>query len=505
MELDLPRASITLPSGARLLHIDTKSLPGNICHVQVDIAAGDDYEEKSTEREAAHYIEHLIASLLRSDATTSIVDVKTHVEQMGIASNASTSAVRTSYFMNGLEQHLETMIQIQVGSVAQFLKYYNNPPRTPASDIERYPKEAAAVKRELEARFSNPSFMLYEALQAVLYPNHPRSISSAVDAKNVVTMTPDTVRDFFQRMYVASNMLIVVATRRPLDEVAGLLKKYTFSPAPRPRRPVFTGSFPTNTMIFVPTPAIASNIILVWPVEYTRFESRAEHAFTALSSILAGGFSSRLLDELRVEEGLVYSISADAQLDEEQQRMSTYVIETSVATENTVQVVNVILEIVGQLAKSGPTDTEMETFRQRVTASRERKKLVLLPSTYVNAYAEQDLFTKNIETIEESFDIALNLTREDVQEIARNVFAPPRRPPLVVYTGSATVARQLGMLVASSTALSSLPPARAPLRATLETILARTRAPVSSGTRTTYAGFSPQRGADTRTDQAAAP
>jgi predicted Zn-dependent peptidase len=438
--LDIEHRVLERADGMRLLHIRTRA-PGAIAHVQFDIETGDD-DERRAEREAAHLIEHLVASRLRSrSAPDATVEYKREAEARGIESNASTSAVRTSYYMTGPESELERMIELQLGAVIDFARFYD----ASGGVDERNGRERLAVERELEAKLDQGGYILYERLMAAAFDGHPRSVSQRVDAHNVLVMPPARVLDYYRRMYVPARTLITVASSRPTSDIVAALAPYTYdaenthAPVPHPTVPPVTfGRLGRRAVHFESSSARTSSLMLVWPLDgVRRFDEPARHEVSALTSMIAGGFSSRLLARLRTRDGLVYSVSAEPSLDEHSGRMSFFTCTTNVARGTEARVVRDIVEELAALgtAERAPTAAELETYRRRVRIAREHELLNREPAKYVDAYAEEALFRSHISHLDAEYAHALALTAEALRARAAEHFS--RSSPLLVLYASA--------------------------------------------------------------------
>jgi predicted Zn-dependent peptidase len=403
--LDAPRMIYDLEDGGpRVLIISTR-LPGAIAHVQVDVVVGDDNEGTEIDRkdrESAHFIEHLVASLLYSDSFPD-GNAKRLAEEKGVSSNAYTSDVRTSYYMSGLDSDLETMIDMQVGAIADFERYFD-------SDIakaEKYGGERLAVERELSKRVAKPEFRVYERLRSIIYAGHPRATSQRIDIEEIRKKQPDDVLRFFRQHYTPSNMLIVIASPRPRDEVKALLERRRGNvksiverftrrryPPPPDRVALRDNWIRRVDAVHVSLPdEQTTQLVMAWRLPVTRFDYDRARALRALDYLLVGGFSSRLLERLRIKDkGLVYSVSASAQLDERDAGFSVFYVETTCKASDARLVVRHVLEELRSMAKDGPTDDEMDKWRLLLTGERERLCLSRSPSRYVDSYSTFLLF-----------------------------------------------------------------------------------------------------------------
>lgn len=449
--LDVPVVLVKLPSGLRVLFIKTTKHV-HLAHVQVDVRTGDDDEGLSGSkfRETAHYLEHLVASMLYSRRFPN-GEAKAWVEQHGIDSNAFTSAVRTSHYMSGHASLLDAMIDVQVGAVADFLRpefYDEKLARGP-----RFEGEKQSVVRELLADIGDADYQMYEARNAAMFAGCPRAATQADDAKNVLRLTPDQVRDFFQRHYVAGNILITIAAPASVCDVQRLLGKiaaYEFIPTPAcglperpapPKLPDDDGNDGKDVRVIrVPVAAASTvHVNLVWRVRLAEYDAKRQRdvlALGALSSLLTGGFTSRLLNKLRVEDGMVYGVSAGRSLDERDAKYGLYIIETSVAAESLPRLLHETFDVLRGMSERGPTKEEMQKYLLNVETDMERRVANLSPGSWVSDYVNRVLFSETLRKNESHFRELLSLTSEDIQRVASEV-VPFFTGAVVVLIGAA--------------------------------------------------------------------
>jgi len=461
---------LTRKDGVRVCILQCGSL-SNICQVQVDVRVGDDAEgmERDGQRECAHYLEHLVASMLRSRKYPD-GEAKTWVEEHGIYSNAFTSAVRTSHFMNGHCSKLREMIDIQVGALADFLQHGPHEFFKELSSSKRYELEKMAVVRELSGKIDSPEYKMYEAANAALYEGHPRSVSQRFDAENVLDLSPDVVRKFFEDHYVAGNIMITIAGPSSVCATTGIMEaldKYEFSKsAPKPlvapvpfEKRLLPGQVLTRFVELAGSQTV--RVTMAWPLRLSMYETTEEgrrrvQAVSALTNLLTGGFTSRFLKSLRTEQGLVYGISAGKSLDERDEAFGNYQIETSVDNENVEALVQGVFLEVSRMARDGPSEEEMQKYRTRIHTAIARRVSNRSPGSWVDDYSNQALFArardfesgKGIVSNEEHFTLAKTVTAGDIQRAASESVKFFTDPMLIVI-GAANNIEGLSELVSS--------------------------------------------------------
>lgn len=436
-QLDVPDENITAfrqKDGVRVLLLQTSRV-GGIAHVQIDVRTGDTDEGMpgAGKRECAHFLEHLVASRLFSRKFPD-GSAKKWVEDNGIESNAYTSAVRTSHYMYGLAETLETMIDIQIGAISAFLDHLQH-----MVDLDIFAKEKQAVRRELQCKIDDPDYVMYEALNATLFPNDPRGISQRNDMEAVLTLSKDAVESFFRQFYVANNMLIVIAGPFDADfalRIKNMLNGYDFLPGPKPirLRPIII--FPYDKIRYITIPESHTvRVTFAWPFPVARYNKdkasrRKVAAASAMTFMLTGGFTSRLLDRLRVKNGLVYSVSASSALDETDDQIGFYEISTSVDRAKVTDLIRETFDALYLLVTDGPSEEEMQKYQTSIKTLLYNRILARHPSSWVEEYSNQALFAEDVDFADktgitrtaETFSSRLHIRSDEIKDVAKDIF-----------------------------------------------------------------------------------
>ena len=172
------------------------------------------------------------------------------------------------------------------------------------------------------------------------------------------------------------------------------------------------------------------------------------YAVVAVAALLADGFSSRLHTRLRTVEGLVYSVSARAQLDPHDAAMSTLTVDTTSDAANTARVIALVLDELMRMGREGITEDEFTKFHNRVAVRFRERRLNAHPSKWAATYTESAVWGRAVVTEAEHEREALAVRRADVDAVARRVFA--EAPDLVVtYGGPANVNGEVRRLLSA--------------------------------------------------------
>ena len=166
-------------------------------------------------------------------------------------------------------------------------------------------------------------------------------------------MTGESLRQWQAEHYCPSSIVVALAGRFEERHVTALRERLAALPASIPRRMRDAVYRPAVT---VRRKAIEQNhLILAYPGLSYRDDQR--YALLLLNSILGGGCSSRLFQELREKRGLCYTVYSYVADHADTGLLGIY---TATGGEQEAQALETVRNIVSDLAEHGPTQEELE-------------------------------------------------------------------------------------------------------------------------------------------------
>lgn len=232
--------------------------------------------------------------------------------------------------------------------------------------------EVARAKRgmlaELEALAGDDHSLLRALLRQRLYPNHPLGLGALGSPESLARITPEIVRGFFEARYTqgralwtASGDVDVPATRAALGPLVAALGVG----APPPPLPPLTRT-PGRRLTILSRPKRGHAQILM-----ARPTVAAAHpdlqALEVAVEAFGGGFSSRLMQEIRVKRG--WSYGAYARLTAEREA-GVMMIRTGVALADLPAALALLCDEHQRFVEVGLSDEEVEHARRRLLYAR---------------------------------------------------------------------------------------------------------------------------------------
>lgn len=281
-----------LANGLRLIHLPSDS-PVAYCGVAVRAGARD---ELPGEEGLAHFVEHLLFKGTRKRRTWHILN---RMESVGGELNAYTSKEETfiySIFLaDDFERAVELMSDLIVNS--QF----------PPQEME---KERTVVLDEICSYRDNPSELIGDEFEDMLFAGHPLGHSILGDRKTLLSFRRESCFSFVERYYTAPDMVFFSMGRMDFRRVVRLSEKY-FSDIPENafvRDGVTQPASPPRQA--VKRKKTHQTHVMTGGTAYDMFDNR-RITLLLLNDILGGpGMNSRLNVSLREKHGLAYNVES---------------------------------------------------------------------------------------------------------------------------------------------------------------------------------------------------
>ena len=278
----------TLANGLRVISESRVGVQTTAVGVWVD--AGARYETIANNG-VAHMLEHMA---FKGTQSRSAQDIAVEIESVGGHLNAYTSREHTAYFVRVLQEDLALSVDI----LADILQHST-------FEEEELARERAVVIQEIGQAEDTPDDIIFDHLQAVCFPDQPLGRSILGPAEGIANMSRDVLFDFMAEHYTASRLLLCAAGAVEHDALVSLAKeKFSglkqgglnpFEPA------VFKGGESRDEREL-------EQVHFTLALPALAYEDDDFYPMQVMSTILGGGMSSRLFQEIREKRGLCYSI-----------------------------------------------------------------------------------------------------------------------------------------------------------------------------------------------------
>ena len=278
----------TLPGGLRVI---TDSMPRlETTSIGVWVDAGSRHESLEING-ISHLLEHMAFKGTERRSARAIAE---EVEAVGGHLNAYTSSENTAY----LARVLKDDVGLAVDILADILQ-------NSIFDADELIRERAVVVQEIGQTRDTPDDLVFESFQEAAYPDQPLGRSILGTVERVGGFERETLMDYMAERYRAPRMVAVAAGAIEHERFVDLIGQ-AFSALgagesgpPAPAR--YVGGERRSERDL-------EQVHLVLGFNGVAYGDPAFYAAQVYSTILGGGMSSRLFQEVREKRGLAYAI-----------------------------------------------------------------------------------------------------------------------------------------------------------------------------------------------------
>ncbi len=393
----------TLPSGVRVLTETVPSVGSVAVGVFVDAGSRDETE---AEGGLTHFIEHMVFKGTRRRRGYLI---NQRMESVGGYINAFTTKEHTCFYARGLREHLGRGLDTVLDLVTD--------PTLPLKEIE---KEKDVVIEEIKMYEDAPEDHVFDYYEAALYPESPLGRPVIGTPESVRSFTKEDLERFMGRHYAPDRLVVSVAGAVRHTEVVRLVEKQLadFDRAPNPADREPAGGYTPSERV-VERPIQQAHVVLGTRAFGALDERRT--VLSVLNTILGGGMSSRLNQNIREKYGWCYSVYSFVNVQQDSGDLGVYIGTDATRVDRSRRLIEREL---AKLAESPVSPRMLERAKHQLKGS-----IVLgseSTSNRMQRLGRVELTYGRIVPLDEVVTEIDAVTTEDVRALAEELFAPDR-------------------------------------------------------------------------------
>jgi len=383
---------LILPNGARIV---TEEIPGaHTAAIGVWVGGGSRREGPQTSG-ASHFIEHMS---FKGTARRTAAELAAGMDAIGGQMNAYTTKEETVYYAWVLDTHLSQAVDMLWDML--FSSKFDE------ADVDT---ERGVILEEMGMYADDPEDLCAERLAAAVYKGTPLARPILGRKATLEQFTGAGLRQWHREHYVPSELVIALAGRFTQAHVDDLrarcaqLTGPTLPPAAPARR---TGAFTLKRKA-----SEQDHLILSFPGVSNSDPRR--FTLQLLSSVLGGGMSSRLWQQVREKNGLCYSIYTYGTSYAD---LGSFCVYTATGADTEARALSTIAGEIRRFVQEGIAAEELERAREQSKAN----VLMGLESTqaHMSALGRGELHLGQALSPEEVIAAYDAVTARDVQDLA---------------------------------------------------------------------------------------
>jgi predicted Zn-dependent peptidase len=400
-----------LPSGVRIL---TEHVPASqSVSVSFSVAVGS-RDETNNHFGSTHFLEHL---LFKGTKTRTAMDIAVAFDSVGGSSNASTGKEHTSYYAKVQDKALPIAVEVIADMLTSSL-----------IDETEFENERPVILEELAMNDDDPQDVVHEAFSSAVLGDHPLGRPIGGTIETITAVSRAAVWEHYQNNYRPQDLVVAAAGSVDHQELIKLVEQglsvagwdLSLQAKPVPRRLLNRAKISRGSKLNVIHRPISQVNIMVGS-EGLYVDDPRRYAMGVLNTVLGGGMSSRLFQEIREKRGLAYSVYS---FNQGYSDAATFGLYAGCSPAKAKEVTELMIAELDKVAQAGITSEELVLARGNISGSLALKfetnqaRMSRLASAEIVAGEFMDLD----ETIERFEAVELS----QVQALAQDLIGLPR-------------------------------------------------------------------------------
>jgi len=388
-----------LPNGITVV---TEQMPHvRSVSVGIWITAGS-RNETPQENGISHFIEHM---LFKGTENRSAEDIARQVDSMGAHLDAFTSKELVCFNAKMLDEHLPLAFDIVSDMVLR--------PLFQEEDLE---KERGVVLEELKMEVDNPEYLVHEIFSSSVWKNHSLGRPILGTKESISSFDLSMLRDYFGKMYVPSNTVITAAGNLTHDAFLKLVDDQFGKLASAAPHAAYQQPKPHAKLTFKNKRSL-EQVHLCLGVPCHPLPHRMRYPSYVLNTVLGGGISSRLFQNIREKRGLCYSVGSEQFLYRDSGLFSIY---AGTSMNSVPELLRLVLAEFKDLKENTVPDEELKRAKDNLKGS----LMLGLESTgaRMSHLARQFIYFERFPSMDEIISSIEGVTAADLQMLANEYF-----------------------------------------------------------------------------------
>ncbi|HHV64417.1 MAG TPA: insulinase family protein [Peptococcaceae bacterium] len=390
-----------LPNGVRVLTEEIDHVRS--VAIGVWVGAGSRNETEGYEG-ISHFIEHMFFKGTKNRTAKQLAET---LEAVGGQLNAFTTKEFTCYFARVLDEDISLAIDVLSDM------FFNSTFET--KEIE---KEKNVVIEEIKMYQDTPDELIHDLFSQYVWNDHPLGKPILGVEESINSLTREKILAYLETRYTPDQVVIAVAGKLNHEDIINALagfgdfKRERKIPATgKPQARVFRSSMSKDT----------EQMHLIVGVPGLGQDDEDMYALHIINSILGGGLSSRLFQEIREQRGLAYSVYSYHSTYADTGLFAVYAGTNPAKTE---EVIKCILHEMNKIKSQGITEEELTKTKAQIKGN------LLLGlesvSSRMNRLGKTELTFGRVKTAEEAVQELEKVTLQDIKRVMERLWVKDR-------------------------------------------------------------------------------
>ncbi len=371
--------------------------------VWIDVGSRD---EEQNENGISHFIEHM---LFKGTKKRSTKEIALALESLGGTLNAFTGRENTCLYAKVLDEHLEIALDVLSDLLLN-----------PLFNSYDFKKEKKIIAEEIKELEDMPSEIAFDLFMEAMWGEHPLGKPVIGDIKNIQKLERSQLLDFMREKYVSPKIVIAACGNLSHRRLVKLVEnKFKLDEhIPKRRREIQPLKLMSQKIVQRRKSA-QTHICIGFPG--FSFKHPKRYSALLLSSILGGGMSSRLFQNLREKFGMVYTIHTFVDSFKDKGIFGVYL---GTDKKQVLPAVEQVLKELRRIKKEELKRKELEDAKYQLKGN-----LILgaeSTSNRMNRLARLEIYLKDYISLEKTISLINQVKKEEVIEVANELMHKDR-------------------------------------------------------------------------------
>lgn len=396
----------TLTSGLRVI---TEEIP-HVRSVSIGVWVGTgSCFESPDEMGISHVIEHM---LFKGTTSRTARQIAQEIDGRGGMLNAFTAKEHTCYYAKVLDEHLPIAMDVLADMLLRS--------RFDPTDLDR---EKGVIMEEIKMYEDVPDDLVHDLFASAIWRGHALGRPIVGTAETVRELSREAILAYMRQHYAPGNMVIAAAGHLNHEQVVELVER-CFSEMPDgPAGSVWPA---TPVEVDRPLAVVRSKEIeqthLVLGTRGLVQEDDQTYALHLLNTVLGGGASSRLFQEIREQRGLAYSVYS---YHSSFHTAGNFAVYAGVSPQMVGPVLDLVVGLLEEAGREGITAAELTEAKEQL------KGQIMLglesTSSRMTRLGRGELSLGRVLSPDQIIERIDGVTEEKVARLARRLFLEERR------------------------------------------------------------------------------
>jgi predicted Zn-dependent peptidase len=350
----------------------------------------------------SHFIEHMV---FKGTKHRTAEEIAREVDSIGGNMDAFTAKECICFNVKVLDEHVPTALDILSDLVLN-----------PVFDTADIVRERGVILEEIKMDEDNPDYLVHEIFTQNFWKDHPLGKPILGTKETVKRFERQPVLEAYTRRFVPGNIIVAAAGNLDHDRFVELVTQ-RFEHM-KPMKNGFHSAAPKIVpRIILRNKKALEQVQLCLGVPAHPIAHEKRHAGYVLNTLLGGGMSSRLFQNIRERQGLVYSIYSDLNPYRDTGCLAVY------AGTSLVSAGKVVQSVVSEFRKLKSELVPEEELRRSKAQLKGSLMLSLESSTArMSNLARQEMYFDRYYDLDELIARIEAVTAEDLTDLANEFF-----------------------------------------------------------------------------------